>query len=132
METYSCSTSLRTIRILRVSLVDDLEGHIDSLLEVLVRVELFTRDDREEVLGQPGPRARVRKVLDLLECKGEEAARTFLSVWAVYQREAQTSPEEGNSNLTQSAGTKSDHSRSWSVFTCWSPSAKEKPSMSLK
>uniref|UniRef100_A0A3P9HS71 CARD domain-containing protein n=1 Tax=Oryzias latipes TaxID=8090 RepID=A0A3P9HS71_ORYLA len=63
-----------TIRRLRVSLVDELEEQIDSLLEVLVTQEVFTRDDREDVLGHPGSRGRVRKVLDILECKGEEAA----------------------------------------------------------
>ncbi|XP_026188678.1 NACHT, LRR and PYD domains-containing protein 3-like isoform X2 [Mastacembelus armatus] len=69
VENDSCNSCLKTIRILRVSLVDELEGQINSLLEVLVRQEVFTRDDREEVLCQPGPRARVRKVLDILECK---------------------------------------------------------------
>uniref|UniRef100_A0A8C4I429 NACHT domain-containing protein n=1 Tax=Dicentrarchus labrax TaxID=13489 RepID=A0A8C4I429_DICLA len=56
-------------KVLRVSLVDELEGCIDSLLELLVIREVFTRDDREEVLCRLGPRARVRKVLDILECK---------------------------------------------------------------
>ncbi|XP_029942967.1 NACHT, LRR and PYD domains-containing protein 3-like isoform X2 [Salarias fasciatus] len=71
--------SLTALRVLRVSLVDDLEGQIDSLLDVLVSREVFTRDDREEVVCLPGPRARVRRVLDILECKGEEAASIFLS-----------------------------------------------------
>ncbi|CAG5929301.1 unnamed protein product, partial [Menidia menidia] len=73
----SCLTAVRTMR---VSLVDELEGQIDSMLEVLVCQEVFTRDDCEEVLCQRGPRARVRKVLDILECKSEEAARFFLSI----------------------------------------------------
>ncbi|XP_051799617.1 NACHT, LRR and PYD domains-containing protein 3-like [Acanthochromis polyacanthus] len=79
VETDVCNSCLTTLRILRVSLVDELEGHISSLLDVLVSREVFTRDDREVVLCQPGPRARVRKVLDIVECKGEEAARVFLS-----------------------------------------------------
>ncbi|KAM4564860.1 NACHT, LRR and PYD domains-containing protein 3-like [Fundulus diaphanus] len=74
---HSCLTA---VRVLRVSLVDELEGRIDALLEVLVTQEAFTRDDREEVLCERGPRARVRKVLDILECKGEEAAKVFFSV----------------------------------------------------
>uniref|UniRef100_A0A3P9KWY8 CARD domain-containing protein n=1 Tax=Oryzias latipes TaxID=8090 RepID=A0A3P9KWY8_ORYLA len=73
------NSSLTAIRRLRVSLVDELEEQIDSLLEVLVTQEVFTRDDREDVLGHPGSRGRVRKVLDILECKGEEAAQTFIS-----------------------------------------------------
>uniref|UniRef100_A0A8D3AHN6 NACHT domain-containing protein n=1 Tax=Scophthalmus maximus TaxID=52904 RepID=A0A8D3AHN6_SCOMX len=65
-----CRDSTRySIRVLRVSLVDELEGRIDSLLEILVSREVFTRDDREDVLCQLGPRSRVRKVLDILECK---------------------------------------------------------------
>ncbi|CAL8376433.1 NLR family CARD domain-containing protein 3 [Gadus morhua] len=75
--TGSC---LSLIRLKRVSLVDTLEGRIDALLDVLLSREVFNRDDREDVLCQPGPRARVRKVLDILECKGEEAVNTFLSV----------------------------------------------------
>ncbi|KAM9425737.1 NACHT, LRR and PYD domains-containing protein 12-like [Pholidichthys leucotaenia] len=80
VEQELCHSCLAAVRVLRVSLVDELEGHIDSLLEVLVAREVFTRDDREEVLCQLGPRARVRKVLDIVDCKGEEAARIFLSV----------------------------------------------------
>ncbi|KAM4536677.1 NACHT, LRR and PYD domains-containing protein 12-like isoform 2-T3 [Odontesthes bonariensis] len=80
-----CNSCLTAVRVLRVSLVDELEGQIDSLLEVLVFQEVFTRDDREEVLCQRGPRARVRKVLDILECKGEEAAKVFLYVRSHHQ-----------------------------------------------
>ncbi|XP_023155726.2 protein NLRC3-like [Amphiprion ocellaris] len=79
VETDVSNSCLTTLRILRVSLVDELEGHINSLLDVLVSREVFTRDDREVVLCQLGPRARVRKVLDIVECKGEEAAQVFLS-----------------------------------------------------
>ncbi|XP_047464421.1 NACHT, LRR and PYD domains-containing protein 3-like isoform X2 [Mugil cephalus] len=64
-----CNSCLIAVRVLRVSLVDELEGQIESLVDVLVSREVFTRDDREEVLCQPGPRARVRKVLDIVECK---------------------------------------------------------------
>ncbi|KAM6909020.1 protein NLRC3-like [Xenentodon cancila] len=75
-----CNSCLTAVRVLRVSLVDELEGQIDSVLEALVIRDVFTRDDREEVLCERGPRARVRTVLDILECKGEEAAKVFLSV----------------------------------------------------
>lgn len=86
VEKDGCNSSLTAIRVLRVSLVDELEGWIDSLLEILVSREVFSRDDREEVLCQLGPRARVRKVLDILECKGEEAAKTFLFISTHYQQ----------------------------------------------
>jgi len=85
VEKEVCNSCLTAVRVLRVSLVDELEGQIDSLLEVLVFQEVFTRDDREEVLCQRGPRARVRKVLDILECKGEEAAKVFLYVRSHHQ-----------------------------------------------
>ncbi|KAM9836931.1 NACHT, LRR and PYD domains-containing protein 3-like [Aulostomus maculatus] len=85
-------SSLTAIRILRVSLVDELEGRIESLLDVLLNRDVLNRDDREEVLCQLGPRARVRKVLDILEAKGEEAAKTFFSI-THHQEEAQHSKE---------------------------------------
>ena len=71
---------LSLIRLKRVVLVDTLEERIDGLLDALLSREVFNRDDREDVLGLSGPRARVRKVLDILECKGEEAANIFLCV----------------------------------------------------
>lgn len=52
VEKDCCNSCLTAIRVLRASLVDELEGRIDSLLEVLVSREVFTRDDREEVLCQ--------------------------------------------------------------------------------
>ncbi|KAK2863226.1 hypothetical protein Q5P01_002759 [Channa striata] len=97
-EKNGCNSYVTAIRVLRVSLVDELEGHIDSMVEVLVSREVFTRDDREDVLRQLGPRARVRKVLDILECKGEEAAKIFLSISSHHQQESQTSPKECNTN----------------------------------
>ncbi|XP_069026459.1 NACHT, LRR and PYD domains-containing protein 3-like [Embiotoca jacksoni] len=93
-----CNSCLTAVRALRVSLVDELEGQIDSLLDVLVTREVFTRDDREDAACQPGPRARVRKVLDILECKGEEAAGIFLSVRSLQRQH----PKEGNTDQLQS------------------------------
>ncbi|XP_074479565.1 NACHT, LRR and PYD domains-containing protein 3-like isoform X1 [Sebastes fasciatus] len=102
VERDGCNSCLTALRVLRVSLVDELEGRIDSLLESLVSREVFTRDDREEVLCQLGPRARVRKVLDILVCKGEEAARIFLSISSHHQQEAQTPSKEVNTDQPQS------------------------------
>ncbi|XP_068164102.1 protein NLRC3-like [Antennarius striatus] len=98
-------SSLTAIRFLRVSLVDELEGHIDSLLEALMKREVLTRDDREEALCLLGPRARVRKVLDILECKGEEAAKIFFSICS-HQQELQTYSKDGNVDQSQSKGYK--------------------------
>lgn len=106
VETDGCNSSLTAIRVLRVSLVDDLEGKIDSLLEIIVSQEVFTRDDREEVLCQLGPRARVRKVLDILGCKGEEAAKIFLSVVSHHQQESEVHIKKDNAHQPPSAGMK--------------------------
>ncbi|KAF5907054.1 NACHT, LRR and PYD domains-containing protein 3-like [Clarias magur] len=70
---------LQSLRDRRVTLVDKLEFHIDSLIDVLVTKKVLTRDDREEIQYEKGPRGKVRKVLDILEGKGEEAARIFIS-----------------------------------------------------
>lgn len=110
VEVDGVNSCLTVIRVLRVSLVDKLEGWIDSLLDVLVDQELFTRDDREEVSCLPGPRARVRKVLDILECKGEEAAQVFLSVSRRQLQEGLIEGRiDGNTDQTQSAGTSFNH-----------------------
>ncbi|XP_035850002.1 NACHT, LRR and PYD domains-containing protein 3-like isoform X1 [Sander lucioperca] len=101
VEKDGCYSCLAALRVLRVSLVDELEGQIDSLLEILVSQEVFTRDDREEVLCQLGPRARVRNVLDILACKGEEAAEIFLSIRSHHQQEAQKPSEEGHTDQPQ-------------------------------
>ncbi|KAJ8262091.1 hypothetical protein GJAV_G00162070 [Gymnothorax javanicus] len=73
-------TCRKSLQELRACLVDQLEAHIGSLIEQLFLQEVFSRDDREVVLCHPGPRARVRKVLDILDCKGEEAASAFFSL----------------------------------------------------
>lgn len=109
VEKDCCNSCLTAIRVLRASLVDELEGRIDSLLEVLVSREVFTRDDREEVLCQLGPRARVRQVLDILECKGEEAAQIFLSVSG--HQETQTHFKGGGEDQRQSKGMQSKPQR---------------------
>ncbi|XP_028419482.1 NLR family CARD domain-containing protein 3-like [Perca flavescens] len=101
VEKDGCYSCLAALRVLRVSLVDELEGRINSLLEILVNQEVFTRDDREEVLCQLGPRARVRNVLDILACKGEEAAEIFLSIRSHHQQEAQKQSEEGHTDQPQ-------------------------------
>ncbi|XP_068611769.1 protein NLRC3-like [Brachionichthys hirsutus] len=94
VENAGSSSCLTAIRVLRVSLLDELEGSIDSLLDALTQEEVFTRDDREEALCLLGPRARVRKVLDILECKGEEAAKTFFSI-CNHQKKLGTDRKDG-------------------------------------
>lgn len=87
--------TLNAVKTRRVSLVDELEGTVDRLLDGLLHRGVFCRDDREEALCPPGPRARVRKVLDIIECKGEEAAQTFFSIVAQLRRaDAKESSED--------------------------------------
>lgn len=100
VEEKPSASSLKAIRQLRISLVDELEDTIDSLLDALLRQELFGRDDREEVLCLPGPRARTRKVLDILEAKGEEAASFFLAL----RRQQTTSTRDGSKDQRQFVG----------------------------
>uniref|UniRef100_A0AAY5EZ69 NACHT domain-containing protein n=1 Tax=Electrophorus electricus TaxID=8005 RepID=A0AAY5EZ69_ELEEL len=64
--TGECQDSTRNIR---VFLVDKLEWHIDSVVDLLITKDVFSRDDREDVLFEKGPRGKVRKVLDILDCK---------------------------------------------------------------
>lgn len=104
VEADGCSSCLKAITVSRVSLVDELEGRIDSLLDILVNREVFTRDDREEVLCHLGPRARVREVLDILGCKGEEAAKTFMCISSHHQQETRTPSKENNTDQPQSIG----------------------------
>ncbi|XP_018615285.1 NACHT, LRR and PYD domains-containing protein 3-like [Scleropages formosus] len=94
--------ALRELRVRRVALVDQLEDHIGSLLEQLLLKRVFTRDDCEEVVYERGPRARVRKTLDILSCKGEEVALEFLLMCSHLQ---ETRREDGvqSVNQTQSA-----------------------------
>lgn len=100
VEETACASCLKVLRQRRVSLVDELEDRIDSLLDLLLQQEIFGRDDREEVLCLPGPRARTRKVLDVLEAKGEEAASIFLTLW----RQQSPSTRDGNKGQRQSVG----------------------------
>ncbi|CAL9694304.1 unnamed protein product [Knipowitschia caucasica] len=69
---------LKALQVRRVSLVDQLEAHVESLVEDLLNHGVFSRDDREQVLSRAGPRARVRQVLDIIQCKGEESAKVLL------------------------------------------------------
>ncbi|XP_060730358.1 NACHT, LRR and PYD domains-containing protein 1 homolog [Tachysurus vachellii] len=89
---------LQSLRDCRVSLVDKLEFHIDTLTDVLISKDILTRDDQEEIQYEKGPRGKVRKVLDILEGKGEEAARIFISV-SCHLGESNIKP--GDSSLKQ-------------------------------
>uniref|UniRef100_A0AAY3ZWI9 NACHT domain-containing protein n=1 Tax=Denticeps clupeoides TaxID=299321 RepID=A0AAY3ZWI9_9TELE len=74
------NSCLSTLRQLRETLVDRIENQVDVLVERLTSMEVFSRDDREEVLCENGSRRRVRKVLDILDCKGEELIKKHKAV----------------------------------------------------
>lgn len=92
---------LQSLRECRISLVDKLEFHIDSLIDALIQNEVFTRDDQEEIQYEKGPRGKVRKVLDILEGKGEEAARIFISA---SKHIGESNIKAGNLSLKQISG----------------------------
>ncbi|XP_030635060.1 protein NLRC3-like [Chanos chanos] len=92
-QTRTLSPCLQSLRKQRVSLVDSLEGHIEVLLDFLLMECVFTRDDQEEILYEKGPRGKVRKVLDILDSKGEEAAKIFLSATSSLSMVSQKVPE---------------------------------------
>ncbi|TSK82193.1 La-related protein 7 [Bagarius yarrelli] len=92
---------LQSLRDCRGSLVDKLEFHIDSLIDVLTTKKIFTRDDREEIQYEKGPRGKVRKVLDILEGKGEEAARIFISTSNHFETSKVKAGDESNQSLNQ-------------------------------
>ncbi|XP_066575852.1 NACHT, LRR and PYD domains-containing protein 3-like [Amia ocellicauda] len=94
-------SSLKLLRELRVTLVDELEACVNYLMEQMVLREVLTRDDREEILINPGPRKRVRKLLDIIDCKGEEVASTFLSIYSkLNEVKAKVVPEPSEQALS--------------------------------
>lgn len=65
----------------RVELVDELEEYIDSILDQARQKYLLTKDDFEEITYGAGPRNKVRRLLDLIYCLGEENASVFCNLF---------------------------------------------------
>ncbi|XP_068126868.1 NACHT, LRR and PYD domains-containing protein 3-like [Hyperolius riggenbachi] len=65
----------------RVQLVDELGDCISFILDQARQEHLLTRDDYEEVAYAGGPRMQVRKLLDIIDCLGEENASLFCDLF---------------------------------------------------
>ncbi|XP_077332756.1 NACHT, LRR and PYD domains-containing protein 3-like isoform X1 [Lithobates pipiens] len=65
----------------RVELVEELEDCIDSILDQARQKHLLTKDDFEEVTHGAGPRKQVRRLLDIIDCLGEENASVFCDLF---------------------------------------------------
>ncbi|XP_078533601.1 NACHT, LRR and PYD domains-containing protein 12-like [Lissotriton helveticus] len=64
----------------RERLIDELEASVDCILDKLLQGELITRDDHEDVAYERGPRKQVRRLLDIIDLRGEALASVFCSV----------------------------------------------------
>ncbi|XP_072898432.1 LOW QUALITY PROTEIN: NLR family CARD domain-containing protein 3-like [Hemitrygon akajei] len=82
--------ALQLLRRQRVELVEKLEERVDWLLEQALQTELITKDDYEDVKYVPGPRRRVRTLLDIIDCRGELVANEFCSLVAKSEGVADT------------------------------------------
>lgn len=78
--------SIKLLKENRVTLVDELEDHIELILEEMVQRKEFTRDDCEVVKCESGPRMKVRKALDIVYCKGEDAANMFMFLYSQFKQ----------------------------------------------
>ncbi|KAM9330492.1 NACHT, LRR and PYD domains-containing protein 3-like [Gastrophryne carolinensis] len=65
----------------RVHLVDELEESIEYILDQARQEDLLTKDDYEDVIYERGPRKQVRKLLDIIDCLGEENASAFCNIF---------------------------------------------------
>ncbi|XP_072261741.1 NACHT, LRR and PYD domains-containing protein 3-like isoform X2 [Pyxicephalus adspersus] len=73
--------SLLFLQTYRVQLVEELEEYIDLILDQARQKNLLTKDDFEEVTYAAGPRKQVRRLLDLIDCLGEDNASVFCEIF---------------------------------------------------
>ncbi|KAM8939418.1 NACHT, LRR and PYD domains-containing protein 3-like [Pelodytes ibericus] len=78
---WKSERSLLFLQTHRVGLVDELEDVIDCIAEQGLQEKLLSRDDYEDVVYEPGPRKKVRKLLDIIGCLGEENASLFCAIF---------------------------------------------------
>ncbi|XP_067850869.1 NACHT, LRR and PYD domains-containing protein 3-like [Heptranchias perlo] len=74
-------SSLQLLRRNRVKLVDELGDRIDWILDQALQIQLISKDDYEDVKYVPGPRKKVRVLLDIIDCRGETVAELFCSLF---------------------------------------------------
>ncbi|OCT99940.1 NLR family CARD domain-containing protein 3 [Xenopus laevis] len=73
----SRASPLSFLKTQRGNLVDELEAYIDGIVQQALRETLISKDDYEDVVYERGPRKQVRKLLDIIDCLGEESAARF-------------------------------------------------------
>uniref|UniRef100_A0A8C5PRT6 Uncharacterized protein n=1 Tax=Leptobrachium leishanense TaxID=445787 RepID=A0A8C5PRT6_9ANUR len=69
----------------RVSLINELEDCIDSIIDRGLEENLLSRDDHEDIAYENGPRKKVRKLLDIINCLGEQNASLFCALFIKIQ-----------------------------------------------
>ncbi|XP_051900916.1 NACHT, LRR and PYD domains-containing protein 3-like isoform X2 [Pristis pectinata] len=74
--------ALQRLRRHRVELVDELPERVDWILDRALQMDLITKDDYEDVKYVPGPRRRVRALLDIIDCRGDLVADAFSSLFS--------------------------------------------------
>ncbi|KAM4807730.1 NACHT, LRR and PYD domains-containing protein 3-like [Rhinophrynus dorsalis] len=65
----------------RGRLVDELEDCIDCIVQQALQKHLISKDDYEDITYERGPRKQVRKLLDVIDCLGEESASNFCTLF---------------------------------------------------
>nr|XP_033812812.1 NACHT, LRR and PYD domains-containing protein 3-like [Geotrypetes seraphini] len=76
------SSSIMFLKRNREKLIDELADDVNCILDQLLQKELITKDDYEDAAYERGPRKQVRRLLDIIDCLGEELASIFCSVCA--------------------------------------------------
>ncbi|XP_030046611.1 NACHT, LRR and PYD domains-containing protein 3 [Microcaecilia unicolor] len=76
------SSSIMFLKRNREKLIDELADYIDCILDRFLQKELITKDDYEDAAYERGPRKQVRRLLDIIDCRGEELASIFCSFCA--------------------------------------------------
>ncbi|KAM5191753.1 NACHT, LRR and PYD domains-containing protein 3-like [Mantella aurantiaca] len=84
----------------RVQLVEELEECIDFILDQARQKHLLTKDDFEDVTYGAGPRRRVRRLLDLIDCLGEENASGFCDLFICIKNSKKCTVSENEYLLT--------------------------------
>ncbi|XP_041055736.1 NACHT, LRR and PYD domains-containing protein 3-like isoform X1 [Carcharodon carcharias] len=74
-------SSLQLLRRNRVKLVDELGDRINWILDHALQIQIISEDDYEDVKYNPGPRRKVRALLDIIDCRGEVVADQFCSLF---------------------------------------------------
>ncbi|XP_063774401.1 NLR family CARD domain-containing protein 3-like isoform X1 [Pseudophryne corroboree] len=84
----------------RIQLINELEYYIDSILDNAIKKQLLSKDDYEDVAYERGPRKQVRKLLDLIDCLGEENASIFCELFLNVKKSKKQMTKENDVSKT--------------------------------